>query len=165
MTGDAGPNVRAFEASDIDQLVRLSLEAWQPVYASFEHVLGSRIYARLYPNWQRSQSAAVRALCADDAATVLVAEMGNSVIGFSGVLIHDAENRQGEIDMIAVAPSHQRRGVARRLIEASERIMQLRDCSLAVIATGGDEGHASARAAYASAGYTALPLVRYYKPL
>jgi hypothetical protein len=36
---------------------------------------------------------------------------------------------------------------------------------LAVVATGGDPGRAPARAAYENAGFTALPLVRYYQAL
>ena len=36
---------------------------------------------------------------------------------------------------------------------------------LAHIATGGDPGHAAARHTYEKAGFTALPLVRYYKEL
>jgi hypothetical protein len=34
---------------------------------------------------------------------------------------------------------------------------------LAVAATGGDPGHAPARRSYEKAGYTALPLVRFYR--
>ncbi|CAM5533340.1 hypothetical protein SCYAM73S_01338 [Streptomyces cyaneofuscatus] len=37
--------------------------------------------------------------------------------------------------------------------------------TLASIWTGGDPGHAPARRTYEKAGYTALPLVRYYKAL
>jgi hypothetical protein len=36
---------------------------------------------------------------------------------------------------------------------------------LALVGTGGDPGHAPARRAYERAGYTALPLVNYYKDL
>jgi arginine utilization protein RocB len=36
---------------------------------------------------------------------------------------------------------------------------------LAEIGTGGDPGHAAARRVYEKAGFTALPLVRYYKAL
>ena len=36
---------------------------------------------------------------------------------------------------------------------------------LAVVATGDDAGHAPAPGAYAKAGFTALPLVRYYQAL
>jgi hypothetical protein len=33
---------------------------------------------------------------------------------------------------------------------------------LAIVATGGDPGHAPARRTYEKAGFTPLPLVRYY---
>ena len=36
---------------------------------------------------------------------------------------------------------------------------------LVEIGTGGDAGHAAARRLYEKAGFTALPLVRYYKAL
>jgi len=36
---------------------------------------------------------------------------------------------------------------------------------MAVVETGGDEGHAPARRAYEKVGYTDLPLVRYLKDL
>jgi hypothetical protein len=43
--------------------------------------------------------------------------------------------------------------------------MRAGGCTLAIVATGGDTGHAPARALYDSAGFTALPLVRYYRQL
>jgi len=36
---------------------------------------------------------------------------------------------------------------------------------LAVVSTGGDESHVPARRSYEKAGYTALPLVKYYRDL
>jgi hypothetical protein len=36
---------------------------------------------------------------------------------------------------------------------------------LAVVGTGGEDGHAPARRSYEKAGYTGLPLVRYYKKI
>ncbi|HJE58634.1 MAG TPA: hypothetical protein K8V84_09005 [Nocardiopsis listeri] len=36
---------------------------------------------------------------------------------------------------------------------------------VAVVETGGDPGHAPARATYAKAGFTSLPIVRYFKDL
>jgi hypothetical protein len=39
------------------------------------------------------------------------------------------------------------------------------ECALVQVATGGDEGHAAARALYEAAGFTGLPLVRYYREL
>lgn len=158
--------VREWRPEDSPQLVELSLKAWEPVFASFHAVLGPRIFARLYPDWRESQANAVRELCHNSDAIVLTATVEDVPIGFCGVLIAaDGEPRTGEIDMIAVAPSHQRRGIATLLITASEERMRAAACSLAVISTGGDEGHRPARATYDAAGYTPLPLVRYYKAL
>jgi hypothetical protein len=43
--------------------------------------------------------------------------------------------------------------------------MRAAGLTLAGIGTGGDPGHAPARAAYEKAGFTPLPLVHYYKAL
>jgi hypothetical protein len=43
--------------------------------------------------------------------------------------------------------------------------MKQKGALLAVVGTGGDPSHAPARASYEKAGYTPLPLVRYYKDL
>jgi len=45
-----------------------------------------------------------------------------------------------------------------------DRIAEL-GIPLAEIGTGGDPGHAPARHVYEKAGFTPLPLVRYYKAL
>jgi len=37
--------------------------------------------------------------------------------------------------------------------------------TLAVVGMGGDDGHAPARRSYEKAGYTGLPLMRYYQAL
>ncbi|SCE84756.1 hypothetical protein [Micromonospora mirobrigensis] len=37
--------------------------------------------------------------------------------------------------------------------------------TLAVVGTGGEDGHAPARRTYEKAGFTGLPLVRYYARL
>jgi len=43
--------------------------------------------------------------------------------------------------------------------------MKAAGMKMAVAETGGDAGHAPARQAYEKAGYTGLPLVRYFKDL
>jgi len=43
--------------------------------------------------------------------------------------------------------------------------MRSRGMDIAVVETGGDPGHAPARAAYESAGFTLLPIARYFRLL
>jgi GNAT superfamily N-acetyltransferase len=64
-----------------------------------------------------------------------------------------------------LTPAHQRQGIAASLIAFAVARMRGAGVRLPAIGTGGDPGHAPARRAYEQAGFTALPLVRYYKAL
>lgn len=154
--------IRALTEADTDPVVRLSLRAWAPVFASFEAVLGAEIYERIYPDWLTSQARAVAAVCHEHAATTWVATAGGEPTGFVALVLNH-EDRSGEIEMLAVDPAHQRQGIAAALIDFAVDRMRAAGTTLAAIGTGGDPGHAPARRAYEKAGFTAMPQVRYYK--
>ncbi|MBB2942247.1 GNAT superfamily N-acetyltransferase [Actinoplanes lutulentus] len=156
--------IRLLTADDVPTVVDFSLRAWAPVFASFEKVLGSEIYSRVYPDWLASQARDVARVCTEHAEHTLVAVRDGRPVGFAAS-IHDREASSGEIEMIAVDPDHQRRGIAAALIAQSLERMRADGLTVAGIGTGGDPGHAPARAAYEKAGFTALPLVHYYKAL
>lgn len=75
------------------------------------------------------------------------------------------KDKTGEVELLAVHPDHQNRGIGTELNTFALAKMKESGMNLAVVSTGGDPGHAPARASYEKAGYTALPLVRYYKNL
>ena len=156
------PDIRRFAPADADRIVALSLRAWQPVFASFANVLGDALYHRVHPEWETSQEAAVReALARND---TWVAADGDEITGFVNVIFDDAE-RSGEIYMIAVDPAAQRRGVATGLTDVALAAMRARGLDLAIVATGGDPGHAPARRTYEKAGFTGVPQVWYARLL
>lgn len=43
-------HIRLMADSDLEAVVHLSLLAWEPVFQSFEQVLGSEIYRLIYPD-------------------------------------------------------------------------------------------------------------------
>jgi GNAT superfamily N-acetyltransferase len=97
-----------------------------------------------------------------------VAEQSGRPVGFAAVALHDGdgpETASGQIEMLAVDPDHQRQGIADALIAFALDQMRMAGVRLAVVGTGGDPGHAPARRAYEKAGFTALPLVRYYQAI
>jgi ribosomal protein S18 acetylase RimI-like enzyme len=155
--------IRPLTGDDLDAVVELSLRAWAPIFASFAKILGADIYPRVYPDWSTGQAKAVREVCAGD--HVFVADVAGTVAGFSAVVIRNDDPKTGEIDMLAVDPDHQRHGVGSALIEHSVDHLRKADVVLVDVATGGDVAHAPARRAYEKAGFTPLPLVRYYKDL
>ena len=157
--------IRPIGASEIEAVVRLSLLAWAPVFRSFEQVLGSAIYTRIYPDWRTSQRAAVEQICDDSAGNnVWVADVDGVVAGFIVCSLNE-EQQVGEVELLAVDLAFQNRGIGTALNEFALAEMKARDMPLAVASTGGDPGHAPARKAYQKAAYTGLPLVRYYRAL
>jgi ribosomal protein S18 acetylase RimI-like enzyme len=159
----AHSRIRPFIESDVTQIVELSLLAWEPVFESFEKVLGRRIFPILYPDWRKGQREGVEGACrATDKYHTLVAEIDGRVVGF---IAYELKGETGEVVLLAVHPEFQRRGVATQLNVAAFDAMKSAGMKMAVAETGGDEGHAPARRAYEKVGYTGLPLVRYFKDL
>ena len=157
-------SIRALREDDIKAVVEFSVRAWRPVFDSFARLIGPEIFRHLYPDWAADQASAVDSTCRAEGSRVWVAEADGRPVGFVAVIIHD-DTETGEIYMIAVDPDHQNRGVGSELVTfAVDRIVE-RGMKLAEIGTGGDPGHAAARRVYEKAGFTPLPLVRYYKAL
>jgi ribosomal protein S18 acetylase RimI-like enzyme len=71
----------------------------------------------------------------------------------------------GEVYMIAVDPEHQGRGIGSALMSAATEWIRDAGVPVAVVETGGDVGHAPARRLYDAAGFTPMPIVRYFKAL
>jgi ribosomal protein S18 acetylase RimI-like enzyme len=154
--------LRPYAPDDEQRVVELSLAAWAPVFDSFRTILGPDLYERVHPDWTVHQAASVRdALSRND---TWVAVTDDVVSGFVNVTF-DADERSGEIYMIAVDPAAQRQGVASQLTNLALDEMRARGLDLAIVATGGDPGHAPARRTYEKAGFTGAPQVWYAKLL
>jgi GNAT superfamily N-acetyltransferase len=156
--------IRPFNDRDADAVVRLSLRAWAPVFASLEHAMGSEIYRLLHPDWRVSQRRAVEEIWASEERRVWVAEVDAITVGFVAVELH-AEKSIGEIHMLAVDPDYQVRGVGSALTVFALDWMKEAGMAVGMVETGGDPGHAAARRTYEKAGYNHLAIARYFKEL
>ncbi len=157
--------IRSFSENDIDAIVEFSLRAWKPVFASVRRVLGDDVFLRLHPDWMTDQAASVRSSCTSGDRDVFVAVLGGRPVGFVAVALNAFHERMGVIDIIGVDPEYQRRGISSRLTQVAIEHMRREGMDIAVVETGGDPGHAPARAAYEEAGFTLLPISRYFRLL
>jgi ribosomal protein S18 acetylase RimI-like enzyme len=157
-------DVRPYQADDADDVVGLSLSAWAPVFESMEKVVGTEIFERLHPDrqWRVTQERDVRGVC--DANPVWVAVVDGEIAGFVAVDV-ESDEIEGEIVMIAVDPDHQREGIGAALFDVGVEQVRAAGLPVARVGTGGDPGHAPARATYEKAGFTPLPVVQYLKAL
>jgi ribosomal protein S18 acetylase RimI-like enzyme len=92
---------------------------------------------------------------------VLIAERAGQVVGFTAIDVSDGR-AEGEIYMLAVDPSAQGLGAGTRLTEAAVDVIRAAGFAIALVGTGGDPGHAAARATYRKAGFTPVPSEHLY---
>lgn len=157
--------IREFREDDLDAIVELSLRAWEPVHASLRQVLGDDIALRLHPDWKVSQADEVRSACTNKERDVFVAVTNGRPVGFVAIALNAFHEGMGMIQIIGVDPDYQRRGIGSRLTEFAAQHMRSHGMDIAVVETGGDSGHQPARAAYEAAGFTLLPIARYFRLL
>ena len=159
------PQLRPATDNDRDDLVEVTLRAFEPVFKSFTHILGPEIFSIVYPDWRATQRGHIVGFLDNPGVSVWVAELDGKAVG---LVVYELkrESRTGEIQFLAVHPDYQSRGIGTALSALALERMREAGMVLAVVATGGDASHAPARRAYEKAGYTAaLPSVRYYHKL
>ncbi len=154
-----------YDERHLDGVLSLALRAWKPVFPIMRKEIPSYIYQAFYPEgWEVRQCADIEATCCDGSTDMYLAFRAQQLVGFIGLRAR-MEDRMGEIYVIAVDPDHQQQGVGSALIEFGFDWMRERDLALAMVETGGDGGHAPARAAYEHAGFEQLPVARYFRKL
>jgi ribosomal protein S18 acetylase RimI-like enzyme len=159
------PIIRPYHETDALDVVRLSLRAWTPVFASERDVMGDEIFERLNgDDWRRQQRQDVEKVLADGETEVWVAEVNGRVVGFVAAVLK-VDGRMGEVYMLAVDPESQNHGLGTQLTDVATDWIRNAGLSLALVSTGGDAGHAAARRTYEKAGYTPVPSVNYFKAL
>lgn len=159
-------NIRLYRDEDHAAIVELSLLAWEPVFQSFEQVLGCNVYKLIYPDWKASQAKVVESIFEDrEKFTILVAEVDGVVAGFLPYTLNH-EEKKGEVYLLAVHPGYQNHGVGTALNKAALEGMKAGGMKLATVDTGGDPSHAPARRCYEKAGFDrSISSIHYFKDL
>ena len=149
--------IREFREDDLPEIVEFGLEAFRPVFASFEEHYGTDLFNRLRPDWENAQKDVIRSYCTNEDNETWVSEIGGALSGFVVLWANEATGL-GQIGLLAVHPEFQNRGVGTQLNEHA--VARLRDAGMAwvIVGTGDDAGHAPARRSYEKAGFSALSI-------
>ena len=94
-----------------------------------------------------------------------MAERDGVIVGFTAARVADPARKIGEVHIVGVDPDAQRTGVGEALVRHAEEWLRDEGMAVVFIGTGGDVGHAPARALYASLGYRPFPVIQHYKLL
>ena len=97
----------------------------------------------------------LEAILGDDDYRTLVACEDERILGFVGIrsgLLYEDDGRYGQIMALAVAPSHQRRGIGRMLMRSAESRLIEGGARTLVVTSG--HHRSDAHAFYESCGYS-----------
>ena len=164
MTDDC--TIRPFKPDDLPALHEIRDAAFKPVFQSFRSIVGKEIAAVALANAEKEQGEFFEKMCtADSKHKMFVAEIGERVVGFCSVSFDD-DLKVGEIDLAAVHPDHDGKGVGAIMFDHGLKLMREAGMRVAMVGTGGDESHAPARRAYEKAGFrVGIPSVYLYRTL
>lgn len=148
-----------------DAVLELSLRAWDPVFAEMRQNVPEFVYDAFYPRgWRERQRADLAAVLDEEATGCAVALEQDAVVGWVCTRLHP-EDSMAEVYVLAVDPAWQRRGVGTALLDHACAVGRAAGMVMVMVETGGDAGHAPARAQYESAGFVRWPVARYFRPL
>ena len=159
-----------YETAMRERLLDLSIRAWDAVFEAMRDDLDRGfvprfVYDNFYPDgWDVRQRADLAHLLDEEAGNCDVALIDDELAGWVCTRIHP-EDSMGEVYILCVDPVHQREGIGRALMEhAHERARRL-GMRMVMVETGGDVGHAPARATYEAMGYERWPVAQYFTQL
>lgn len=140
----------------------VAIRSWEPVFPVMREAVPPFVYDCFYPQgWRARQIADLGRVLDAESERVAVAVVDGEMAGWVSWRIHE-EDSMGEVYVLTVAPEFQRRGVGRALLDHAHDQVRRAGMRMVMVETGGDPGHAPARAAYESAGYERWPVARYF---
>lgn len=163
---DVSVQIRPFEKKDYERVLKICIDAFTPHHSVFEKTLGKEIFRYQYEDWREQYADYLGKLPdTDTAAKAYVAEQAGDVVGFV-ITTLDEKRKIGEIGLNAVDPAHQGKGIGRAMYAFALDDFRMRGAKVAYVATGADEPHAPARAAYEAVGFDkAIPSLHLFKTL
>lgn len=157
--------ITSFEPKHRDDVLALSIRAWEPVFPLLEGAVPSFVYGAFYPQgWKRRQTDDLTAVLDGEPENIDVAVDETRAVGWVCTRLHP-DDSMGEIYVLAVDPEYHQQGVGRALIEHSFARARAAGMTMIMAETGDDPGHEAARRTYESLGFERWPVARYFADL
>lgn len=156
--------IRQMQTTDMKAVQDFTVRAFEPIFESFEQIMGAKVFPIVYPDWRQLHRDHVNNFHNDPNMTALIAVIDDTPAGL--IVYHmQPEEKTGVIEFLAVNPDYQKRGVGTQLNDHVIAIMKKAGVKVVSVSTGGDPSHAPARKAYEKSGFTPFTNIWYYQYL
>ena len=151
------------EEKHIKDAIELTYIAWQPIFDSYKKSLGEKMFKEYYSGWKETKYKRVYEGLTSERGYVALIE--NNIAGFIFYVV-DEITKTGMIEENAVSPKFRGLGIAQKMYDFVFDKMRGEGMVYAMVSTGLDDAHTSARRAYEKAGFDrGIESIKYYKEL
>ena len=155
-------NFEKYQPDDREEIVEISLRAWEPIYRGYEEALGQEIFNMVYPDWKGKKREETEKMCDDENCFVYVVRDGDRIVSFVSYYM-DENKKIGTVGYNGVHPDYQGRGIGNKMYKFVLERLKDHGMKCATVITGGDDAHLPARKGYERAGFSKhLQSRRYY---
>lgn len=144
--------IRPARDDDLETMKQIAVEAWEPIYESFQKTAGDELFATIHRNWRAEKAEQIARHYKSYPETTLVTEYDRQVVGFITYNLFQ-KDKAGVIGNNAIHPKCQGRGLGTKQYEKVLEIFREKGMIYAQVHTGADEAHAAARTAYEKVGF------------
>jgi len=149
-----GVELRRTDAEECRIFAGISVEAWQPIWASYRRMLGDELFRTMGDVDQNKYNSALKML-SDPAIFGYGLFCGGVPAGFCGWRVSDVPGgKSGVVSLNGIADAFKGRRLGLLMQNFITGDMLAHGITYAKVLTGGDEGHAPARRTYENAGFT-----------
>ncbi|MBA2726032.1 MAG: GNAT family N-acetyltransferase [Actinobacteria bacterium] len=124
--------IRGFQASDLPHLINLTIESFRPLFErDLPDLIGQEVFSHDHGDWKNDYRQEVATIHnPKDGSFVTLAEDENRIVGY--VCWQVRQGGSGRLEMVAVHPAAQRRGIGNALCrDALDRLRERgRRCSM-----------------------------------
>ncbi|MBR1969851.1 MAG: GNAT family N-acetyltransferase [Clostridia bacterium] len=151
------------EEKHIDEAIKLTYAAWQPIFDGYKKALGEKMFNEYYSDWKETKYKRVYEGLLSERGYVALIE--NKVAGFIFYIV-DEGTKTGIVEENAVSTEFRGLGIAQKMYDFVFDKMRSEGMVYSMVGTGLDDAHAPARRAYEKAGFNkSISSIRYYKEL
>ncbi|WIM72823.1 GNAT family N-acetyltransferase [Corynebacterium suedekumii] len=119
-------HIAAYAPKHRDALLDLSLRAWEPIFPALADEVPASVYASFYPGAGAIVSEPISQRFSTPNRTTLISHSKRDrPVGWVCTRLHP-DDAMGEVYVLVVEPSYQRRGIGKALMEHAFRSVSLR---------------------------------------
>ncbi len=152
--------------NEFPECTRIAVSAWQMGYTEYEEILGTELFKKIFPEWEKAKANAMEPYFKNDKSKrAFTVNIDDKIAGFITCEL-DQNRKIGTICNNAIDPEFQGKGLGSMMYDFILELFRKEGMTAAAVATMDEDAYLPARKAYEKAGFNKkLKRLTYYREL